>query len=150
MQIKTKASGIVEVPEEHIITIPAGLCGFEDYTTFALYDSTYHPFVWLQSLQNENLAFLMIDPFLVCDDYETDIDDKELKKIDIEDPGDVRVMTLVTAPGDGNPVTANLMGPLIINKRNRKAMQVIVDDSRWSTKYKLLEGLEKRQRGKKC
>ena len=83
MLVETKASGTVEVPEEHIITIPAGLFGFEDYTRFALYDSSYKPFVRLQSLEEVNLSFLLIDPFLVCSDYETNIDDRELSKINI-------------------------------------------------------------------
>ncbi|HBB41916.1 MAG TPA: flagellar assembly protein FliW [Treponema sp.] len=143
MQVKTKASGIVEVPEEHIITIPAGLFGFEEYTEFALYDSSYTPFVWLQSTKEPSLAFLMIDPFVVCPSYETDIDDRELSKIHITDPSQVLVMTLVTVPGNGKAVTANFLGPLIINKSTREGMQVVLNDSKWPTKYDLMEGLKR-------
>ena len=32
----------------------------------------------MQSVQESSLAFLLIDPFLICDDFEADIDDKEL------------------------------------------------------------------------
>ena len=69
MKVETKVSGLIEVPDDHIINIPAGLLGFEEYTDFALYDSVYPPFVWMQSIQEKNLAFLMIDPFLICGGY---------------------------------------------------------------------------------
>ncbi len=150
MQIETKCSGVVEVPEDHIIKIPAGLLGFEEYTDFALHDSAYAPFVWLQSLQEKGLAFLMVDPFLVCDGYETDIDDKELQKIEVTDPSEVLVMTLVTVPGNGEPVTANLLGPLVINKNTKTGMQVILNGDKWPTKFDIVQGLKRRGEGKKC
>ena len=84
MKVATKMSGTVDVSADRIIKMPFGLFGFEDYTDFALIDSEYPPFVWLQSMQEKNLAFLLLDPFLISDDYEADIDDSELAKIGIE------------------------------------------------------------------
>ena len=86
MKVLSKTMGSVEVAEEHIINIPQGLFGFEEYTDFALITSEYQPFVWLQSLQDNALAFLVIDPFIICEDYEVDIDDRELSKIGIKAP----------------------------------------------------------------
>lgn len=144
MQVKTKTMGIVDVKEEHLIKIPAGLFGFEEYTDFALVDSEYQPLIWLQSLQDSDLAFLLIDPFIICSDYELDIDDKELLKIGIKNPSDVVVFAIVTVPQGGGPVTANLQGPLIINRSNKNCMQAIVNDSKWTTKHNILEALRKR------
>ena len=81
MEVMTKAKGRIDIPEEKILTIPEGLFGFEQYTKFALCDSDYEPFLWLQSLEDMNLAFLIVDPFLISNDYETDIDDETLAKI---------------------------------------------------------------------
>lgn len=139
MKIETKCMGQVEISEEQVIEIPFGLFGFEEYTKFALVDSSYSPFNWLQSLEKSELAFLIIDPFTVCAEYETDIDDKELSKIEVTDPSQVLVMSVVTIPAEGNTITANLLGPLVINKVNHKAMQVILSDSRWTTKYSIME-----------
>ena len=135
MQVKTKTMGTVEVAEERLISIPSGLFGFEEYTDFALVDSEYEPLIWFQSLQEPNLAFLLIDPFIIADDYEADIDDSELLRIGIKDPADVSVFTIVTVPGDGGPVTANFQGPLIINKKNHLCMQAILDGSKYTTKH---------------
>lgn len=148
MQVVTRFRGQVTVPDEQIISIKAGLFGFENYTEYALLESEYANFLWLQSTQNKDLAFLVIDPFVVCPDYETDIDNKELAKIGITEPSQVLVLTLVTVPKDESSITTNLLGPLIINKKNREAMQVILNDPEWTTKYDIMKALQKG--GKSC
>lgn len=137
ISIETKNSGTVSIPEGQLVNIPEGLFGFEDYTHYALVESEYPPFMWFQSTEEKSLAFLIIDPFLVCPDYEADIDDASLKKIGVETPEDIVVMAIVTIPEEGTPVTANLLGPLVINRKNNKCAQVILSDSRWTTKFKI-------------
>lgn len=144
MDVMTKAKGLVDVSEERLLTIPEGLFGFEDYKNFALVDSDYEPFIWLQSTDEPNLAFLIVDPFLICSSYETDIDDDSLAKIGIKNPEDIIIMTIVTVPADGSAITANFQGPLVINKNNRQCMQVILNDNRWSTKVNIIESLNKK------
>ena len=116
MELITKAHGKINVPEDHLITIPEGLFGFEEYTKYALVDS----------------------------DYETDIDDDSLKKIGITKPEDIIIMTIVTVPHDGSTITANFQGPLVINKKNHECMQAILNDNRWSTKVDIVQALNKK------
>ena len=141
MEIFSKAKGKIDVTEDRLITIPDGLFGFETYTKYALVDSDYEPFLWLQSCEDPNLAFLIVDPFLISSDYETDIDDDYLAKIGITKPEDIIIMTIVTVPHDGSPITANFQGPLVINKVNKKCVQAILSDNRWSTKVNIVEAL---------
>ena len=89
-----------------------------------------------------NLAFLIVDPFLISSNYETDIDDESLAKIGIESPEDIIIMTIVTVPQDGSAITANFQGPLVINKKNRQCMQVILSDNRWTTKVNIIDALK--------
>ena len=142
MEIMTKAKGKMDISEENLLTIPEGLFGFEEYTKFALVDSDYEPFIWLQSTENPNLAFLIVDPFLISSIYETDIDDDTLAKIGITKPEDIIIMTIVTVPNNGAPITANFQGPIVINKKNHQCMQVILNDNRWSTKVNIIEALK--------
>ena len=141
MEIFSKAKGKVDVSEDRLVTIPEGLYGFEKYTKYALIDSDYEPFIWLQSCEDPNLAFLIVDPFLISSDYETDIDDDYLAKIGITKPEDIIIMTIVTVPHDGSAITANFQGPLVINKNNKKCIQAILSDSKWSTKVNIVEAL---------
>ena len=144
MELITKARGKITVTEDHLITIPAGLFGFEQYTKYALVDSDYEPFLWLQSCEDPSLAFLIVDPFLICSEYETDIDDASLKKIGITKPEDIIIMTIVTVPHDGSAITANFQGRLVINKKNHECMQAILNDNRWSTKVDIVKALNKK------
>jgi flagellar assembly factor FliW len=101
-------------------------------------DAKENPFIWVQSLEKKDLAFLSVDPFLFRPDYELDIDDSLLQPLALESPSDVIVLSLITIPADGGSITVNLQGPLVINKKNNRAMQAILTDPRWQTKHDLL------------
>ncbi len=141
MQIETKANGLVEIEEKQIVTFPEGIMGFEKYHRYALINSEYEPFIWLQSLDEKSLAFLLVDPFLICGEYEADIDDDNLMKIQVSSPEDIVVMTIVTIPSDGGDITANFLGPIVINRRNNKCLQAVLNDGRWDTKFNIMEAL---------
>jgi len=138
MEIETKALGVVSIVEKQIIELEEGFYGFTQYHRFALIDAKERPFIWVQCLEKKDLAFLAIDPFLFRSDYELDIDDSLLEPLALESPSDVIVLTLITIPQDGSPITVNLQGPLIINKKNNRAMQAILADPRWQTKHDLV------------
>lgn len=133
--------GSVEVSDEQFINLPSGLFGFTEYHKFVLIDSQVKPLIWMQSLDDKDLAFLLLDPFIVCADYEADIDDSELSKIGIKDPADVLLLSIITVPNDGSPVTANLRGPVVINKKTHDGMQVILDDKKWPIKLDIAKSL---------
>lgn len=135
MDIKTKSLGTVTIDEKQIIELKNGFFGFGQYHRFALVDATQKPFIWVQSLDEADLAFLALDPFLFRPDYEIDIDDATIAPLGIETPSDVLVFALVTIPQNGGPITANLQGPLIVNRKNNQAMQAVLSDSRWQTKH---------------
>jgi len=138
MNIKTKALGTVEIEEEQIITLSEGFYGFNNYHRFALLDARQKPFIWIQSLDDTELAFIAIDPFIFRPDYELDIDDSLLHPLGIESPSDVLVFALFSIPSDGSAITANLQGPLIINKKNKQAVQLVIGGEKWKTKHDIV------------
>jgi flagellar assembly factor FliW len=140
VRIATKAYGTIEVDEQQRITFPQGLFGFEAYRDFVLIDAERQPFFWLQSVDMREIAFVIIDPFLFRPDYELDIDDELLRDIGITSPGKALVFAIVTIPENG-PMTANLQGPLIINRETRTGKQGILTDQRWRTKHNIVEEL---------
>ncbi|MCD1654881.1 flagellar assembly protein FliW [Treponema zuelzerae] len=147
MDIRTKAMGTVSIVEKQIITLELGFYGFAQFKRFALLDAEQKPFIWVQSLEKEDLAFLVLDPFIFRPDYEIDVDDSLLSSLEIDSPSDVLVFVLVTIPGNGSPITANLQGPLIVNKKNNKALQAVLSDPRWQTKHDIAaESASKRGR----
>lgn len=141
MRVHTKAYGSIEVDERQRITFPKGLLGFEKFRDYILLDAERQPFYWLQSLDVERVAFVLVNPFLFRSDYELDIDDSELSEIGIKNPDDALIFTIVTIPTDGSPMTANLQGPIVINKEGRLARQSVLSDPRWKTKHDIVAEL---------
>jgi flagellar assembly factor FliW len=141
VKVATKAYGLVEVNERQRITFPSGLLGFESFKEYVLLDAEQQPFYWLQSLDVEQVAFVLINPFLFRPDYEMNIDNEELLPIGISDPGKAVIFSIVTIPPDNSPMTANLQGPLVINRDSRLGVQAILTDSRWKTKHDIIAEL---------
>lgn len=144
VELNTKYFGKIEIEEERIITFPDGVPGFEDSKEFVIIENPEDdiPFNWLQSIDNPNLAFVIINPFVFKSDYDFEIPDLVVKKLKIVEQKDISVYTIVVVPEDINKMTANLSGPVIINVNKRLGKQIILDDKRYHTKHLILEELK--------
>jgi flagellar assembly factor FliW len=141
VKVATKAYGLIEVDERQRISFPLGLLGFESLKEYILLDAERQPFYWLQSLEVEQIAFILINPFLFRPDYELDVNDEELKDIGLSGPDKALIFSIVTILPDGSPMTANLQGPLIINRETRSGRQAVLTDPRWKTKHDIMDEL---------
>jgi flagellar assembly factor FliW len=141
MIVNTKAFGQIEVDERHKINFPQGLFGFEDFKEYILMDAEHEPFFWLQSLDDQDIAFIIINPFLFRPDYEVNINNEDLSEIDIASPENALIFAIITIPQDGTSMTANLQGPLVINKEKMIGMQAVLADARWKTKHDIIAEL---------
>jgi flagellar assembly factor FliW len=144
MKVDTKAYGVIEVNEKQKIKIPLGLFGFEDYKNYVLLDNIEQgQFFWLQSTDDKDIAFILINPFLFRKDYEANVTNDELVEIGLKSPENALVFVIVTIPQDGSSMTANLQGPIIINKENMTGMQAVLSDSKWRTKHDIIAEFSK-------
>ncbi|MDR3342969.1 MAG: flagellar assembly protein FliW [Treponema sp.] len=141
MKVATKAYGLIEVDERHKITFPRGLFGFESCKEYALLDAERQPFYWLQSMDVEGVAFIVIDPCIFRPDYEVTIDNEELQELDLPALEAALIFSIITIPADRGPMTANLQGPLIINRNTRFGKQLVLSDPRWKTKHDVMAEL---------
>jgi flagellar assembly factor FliW len=141
VKLATKAYGPIEVDERQKIRFPQGLFGFESFKDYVLLDAERQPFYWLQSLEVQELAFILVNPFLFRPDYEVNIGNEELTEIGITEPGKALIFSIVTIPPEGGAMTANLQGPLVINRDTRQGRQAVLADSRWKTKHNLMAEL---------
>jgi flagellar assembly factor FliW len=122
VDLNTRQFGRVTIDEKNIITLPQGMPGFSDMKKFIILDhEDIRPFHSFQSIDEESLAFIIMDPYLFKTDYAVDID-PYLKEMDWEGTGndDLFLYVIINASDpDPRRMTANLMGPLLINiKKN--------------------------------
>ncbi len=150
MRIATKPYGEIDIEEKQRVSFPRGLFGFEELRQFALLDSTQQPFYWLQSLERVEVAFVVIDPLFFRPDYAPGVDPAEVEEIGITDAEDMLVLTIVTIPASTDRMTANLQGPLVINRRDRTGRQCISSDPRWGVRHGIMEELARARQGASC
>jgi flagellar assembly factor FliW len=142
VKVATKPYGFKDVDERQKLTFPLGLLGFEPLKEYVLLDAERQPFYWLQSVDVEQVAFILINPFLFKPDYELDVDDNSMKEIGITDPKtEALIFSIVTIPQDGSPMTANLQGPLIINRKTRIGIQAVLTAPGYKTKHDIMSEL---------
>lgn len=119
------ANGSAPAPTSELYFL-AGLPGFPHARRFVLSDEweTKPPFVLLRSLDDPELAFLAAPPTAFFPDYLVDVDVHTAQRIDLSSHDDVMLLVLVTAAERPDGATANLLAPLVINKRTREAVQM--------------------------
>lgn len=136
MLIESERLGEVEVDESKVMTFADGLLGFPDASRFALVDAgddgTYF---WLQSLDDPHLAFLAAVPWAFFPEYEPELPLPDQDALGITDPSEVLVFCLLTITEDA--VTANLLGPLVVNANTRHGRQIVLDNSEYSARVPL-------------
>ena len=125
--------------ETDIITFPAGIPGFEQNKKFIIANvPEYLPFEWLVCVDGSRLRFAVINPMLFDPGYAPDIQKQQISELQIEKPEDILIYVIVTIRDNPMESTANLIGPVIINRTTRFGKQVIIDDERYTTQEPII------------
>ena len=98
---------------------------------------------WLQSIDEPNFAMPVMDPLVVCPDYKPEVDVNITNDIGDIESDDLLVLVTVTVPHDLKQMTVNLMGPFIINIKELKAVQTIIDNDDYPVKFPIYDILQK-------
>lgn len=142
MKINTRKFGEIEIDEAKILSMPDGLPGFPGFERFVLLEDTKTaPFCWYQSIEDPNLALVVMSPFLFMADYQpglkgliadrgwTGVREEELITY---------VVINITENNKKKKITANLVGPLVINPKTNEAVQLVISDSTYSCQHTIL------------
>ena len=131
MAIKRTVSAQPEFDSGKIITFPLGIPGFEKYTRFTLFHKEEKGInvYWFESIEQPPVTFTMVDPTVYGLNYELWLTDEEQKLLDADDPNSIAIL-LILKKGDQQDnaagLNANIAGPVIINMKNRMALQKVI------------------------
>lgn len=117
-----------------------GLPAFEQVKEFVLLSREEEaPFLWLQAVSIPNLAFITIDPFLICQGYKPDVPDDEAEALKIQKPEDALLLSIVNLNNNREiGITANLVSPIVVNWKERLGKQVIINNHHlYSVRYRI-------------
>ena len=145
MRFLTSRFGTIDVKLDEIVYFDEGLFEFEDYHRFVILNisENNNPFRWFQSLEEPNLAFVIIEPSTFMSEYDIQISDEDQKLLELTRSEDAIIYAIVSFPENPEDISVNLKGPLIINAINRKGRQIISNNPNHSVKTKILDEMHK-------
>ena len=143
MIVNTFRFGPLEVPEDKLITMERPILGFEGLTRFCLIEvDDLLPFIWFQSTEDPNVAFLVVNPIVFFPRYRIEINPKEIAELLVKRVESVETYVIVTVPDNPRDISANLQGPILINTENSLAKQLVLVNSEYQVQHPLFEAIE--------
>ena len=131
-----------ELPELHFAS---GLPGFPDARRFVLVriGDELSPFSVLRSLDDasehpDGIEFVVTHPALFFPDYEPEIDDDIANRLELKSADDALLLVIVTVADPVASSTANLLGPIVVNRHTRAAAQAVLGNSSYATREALV------------
>lgn len=148
LKVKTTRFGDIEVKEDDVVKLPAGLIGFPELKRYVLLDHDKDsPFKWLQSLDDGAIAFVLINPLLFKPDYTVEVNEAEVSDLELDKEEDAIISVIITMPSNPRNMTANLKAPLVFNLKNRRGRQLILSHPEYTTRHNIMEEVKKRTDG---
>ncbi len=144
MKLTTRVFGEIDIEEEKILNFERGIIGFPDLKKFTLiYDEekgNSTSIIWMQSLDEPAFAMPVINPLLVKENYNPTVEDELLKVLGNLKEENTLVLVTVTVPQNIEKASVNLKAPIVINAKEKKAVQVIAEDE--DVKYEIYDILQ--------
>ncbi|MGF9976243.1 flagellar assembly protein FliW [Viridibacillus arvi] len=129
MQIYTKFLGPVDITEEQIIIFEKGIPGFEDITKYVLLPiQPESPFATLQSIEQQEVGFIVSIPFEFKQDYAFDLAEEDIEELQVTADNDLLTYSIVTLKDPFETSTINLLAPIIINTVKKLGKQIVLQD----------------------
>jgi flagellar assembly factor FliW len=131
--VSTSRFGEVTFAEHDVFEFPWGLPGFADQRRFLALSLAEQPsFVWLQSIDDPSVALPAADPWQIFPDYDPHMPAYATEALELRSPEDFTILCVVVVTKDAAEMTMNLMAPIIVNLKTRRARQVMLENSQYS------------------
>lgn len=148
MKLKTTRFGEIDISEEEILNFPEGILGFEEVRKYVLIPMEEgNPLMWMQSVDEPSLAFVVISPFEFRPNYSINLSDKDVQFLDLKEPQDAEIFAIVVIPEDSSRMTANLQGPIVINKSEKVGKQIISGNPKHKIRHYILDEMRELAKG---
>ena len=138
MIYKTRDFGEREIPDSKVIIFKQPIFGFDDYKRYTLIfdEEIGDQIVWLQSLEEPGLCFLLFNPSQFEDFYKPEITEENEKLLGT---GDYVCWTVLSLKEDFEASTVNLKSPVIINSTTGVAAQILLEQD-YPVRHPIMEG----------
>jgi len=143
VKVKTTRFGELEVNANDIVTLPDGLLGFEQLKKYFVVDPGDSTLIlWLQSIDQEKVAFPILEPKIFKPDYIAKLLPADLNGLELDSLQTAKVYSILTIPTSVTEMSANLKAPIIINSNKKIGKQIVLQDSKLSVKHEMYKELK--------
>ena len=152
MKLETRHFGEIDIDENKIILFEEGLPGFRHLRRFALFhdeeefenadDMTANAesvFLWLQSLDDGETAFVLLNTYMFMPNYAPDLEEGALDSLGECDPDDLIIRNIAVIPDRLEDMTVNLCAPVIINSITQKGKQALATNKDYHVKHRMIQ-----------
>ena len=82
MHVSTRRFGEIDIPRDKIISMAKPILGFESLCGYCLIEAEeMAPFMWLQAIEDPNVAFIVVNPRVFFPDYRIEVNRNELAEL---------------------------------------------------------------------
>ena len=135
VKVPSTRFGVLEIPSTSIITLMGGVIGFPNLTRYTLLEYNA-PFSWMQSLDKPEMAFVVVNAAEFGDEYTFALPTGD-RELDLTSTDEVAIINLVSVRPDPMLTTVNLKAPVVVNLRNMKGRQVVLDNPKFPVRMPL-------------
>ncbi|MCL1809367.1 MAG: flagellar assembly protein FliW [Clostridiales bacterium] len=137
MKINTKYFGEMDVADNQKINFPEPLAGFENLSSYIIvqfYDDS-DSLLCLQSLENPDLAFVLVNPHYVTENYTPVLTAEDMNTLRAEADTPLAYYVIAVVNEDWKNSTVNLKCPITVNPEKMLGKQVIMEDTAYSMRH---------------
>jgi len=124
------ATSFASIDTALAVNLVTPIIGFEASRRFVIrpLGKDYGAYALMSSLDEPGLSFAVVPPGALYPDYLVEIPEADVDLLELRDAGEAEIWVLITRKALPVP-TANLLGPIVVNRRTRRGAQVVLQES---------------------
>ena len=144
LSLQTENFGELTYEESEILHFPSGLPGYPDDNQFLLIEmeDTRQTFFWLQSVDDGDTCFPIMDVSKALPDYDPSIETSYLEELGDINNTDFTVYNIAVIPDDLSQTRVNLRAPVVINMTTRTGKQLVCNNEEYAVRHYIMEELK--------
>ncbi len=140
MKFISSRLGEIEYDPNKVIYFPLGIPGFDKFKRYILLSKENFPyFLFLHSVENKDLMFILTDPFIFVKDYSFKLSDDDIYFLEIKNKFDIGknilIFSIVTIREKIKNFSLNLKAPILINIEKKIGKQVILYNDNYPIRF---------------
>jgi len=137
--VQTQIAGPREVPASSILRFVTPLLGFDQLERFITFQTQEGPLHWLQSVDDPQVAFCLLAPFVAGMDVDMEISAADAVDIGSVNESEIEVFTVLVLEKDPSKIRTNLRAPILVCRRTGLAKQLVLSNAKLPIQFHLTD-----------